>query len=127
MHCQLVREYHFEAAHRLPRVPDNHKCSRVHGHSYHVTVTLEGEVDPVLGWLLDFAEIDQVVAPVITRLDHQFLNEIEGLGNPTSEILAGWMWREIKPALAAASAGRAELIELAVSETASSRCVYRGG
>ena len=126
MRCQLVREYHFEAAHRLPRVPATHKCSRVHGHSYRVSVTLEGEVDPELGWLLDFADVDQAVVPVITRLDHQFLNEIEGLGNPTSEILAGWLWREIKPALAKVSAGRADLAELSVSETASSRCVYRG-
>jgi 6-pyruvoyltetrahydropterin/6-carboxytetrahydropterin synthase len=121
MRCQLVREYRFEAAHRLPRVPANHKCSRVHGHSYRVTVVLEGDVDPEMGWLIDFADIDRVVDPVIGRLDHQFLNEIPGLSNPTSELLAGWLWREIASGLAGL------LVEIAVSETPSSRCVYRGG
>lgn len=120
MRCQLVRSYHFEAAHRLPRVPPTHRCSRVHGHSYRVTVTLEGEIDPELGWLMDFADVDQVVTPVIDRLDHQFLNEVPGLSNPTSELLAVWLWREIRPGLAGL------LVEIAVSETASSQCVYRG-
>ncbi|MCG8416676.1 MAG: 6-carboxytetrahydropterin synthase QueD [Proteobacteria bacterium] len=119
MRCQLVREYRFEAAHRLPRVPPQHKCSRVHGHSYRVTVVLEGEVDAETGWLVDFADIDTQVDPVIGRLDHRFLNEIQGLGNPTCEMLASWLWREIKPGLPL-------LIELAVSETENSRCIYRG-
>jgi 6-pyruvoyltetrahydropterin/6-carboxytetrahydropterin synthase len=119
MRCQLARDYHFEAAHRLPRVPATHKCSRVHGHSYHVTITVAGPIDPELGWLLDFAEIDQVVDPVIARIDHQLLNEVPGLENPTSELLAVWLWRAIQPALPG-------LTEVRVAETPTSRCVYRG-
>ena len=70
----------------MPRVPDGHKCRRMHGHSYRIRVTLEGPLDPQRDWLMDFADIDRVVDPVIARLDHQVLNEIEGLTNPTSEI-----------------------------------------
>lgn len=119
MHCQLSRDYHFEAAHRLPRVPATHKCSRVHGHSYHVTITVTGSIDPELGWLLDFADIDRVVDPVVASVDHRLLNEIPGLENPTSELLAVWLWRAIQPGLPG-------LAEVMVAETPSSRCVYRG-
>ncbi|WP_428265532.1 6-carboxytetrahydropterin synthase QueD [Haliangium sp.] len=120
MRCELSRDYRFEAAHRLPRVPATHKCSRVHGHSYHISVTVAGEVDPDMGWVLDFADVDKVVTPVIESLDHQLLNELPGLENPTSEILAGWMWGRIAPGLPG-------LVEIMVSETPSSRCIYRGG
>lgn len=119
MRCQLVRDYRFEAAHRLPCVPATHKCSRVHGHSYQISITVEGEVDAESGWLVDFAAIDDRVRPVIDRLDHQFLNEIPGLSNPTCELLAQWMWNRLKPELPL-------LCELSVSETPTSRCIYRG-
>lgn len=119
MRCRLVRDYRFQAAHRLPRVPPEHKCSRVHGHSYHVSITLEGEIDPEMGWLMDFAEIDEHVDPVIGALDHRFLNELEGLSNPTCEVLVGWLWQRLAPELSM-------LVEISVSETESSRCVYRG-
>lgn len=119
MRCQLSRDFHFEAAHRLPRVPATHKCSRVHGHSYHVTITLSGSIDSDMGWLVDFSDIDRVIDPVIARLDHTLLNEIPGLENPTSELLAVWLWREIQPRLAG-------LTEVMVAETPTSRCVYRG-
>lgn len=119
MRCQLSRDYHFEAAHRLPRVPATHKCSRVHGHSYHITITLSGAIDSDMGWLVDFSDIDRVIDPVIARLDHTLLNEIPGLENPTSELLAVWLWREIQPRLAG-------LTEVMVAETPTSRCVYRG-
>lgn len=119
MRCRLSREYHFEAAHHLPRVPPTHKCHRVHGHGYRVNVLVEGEVDPDMGWLVDFADIDRQVAPLIARLDHQLLNEIPGLENPTSEHLAAWLWREIAPGLPL-------LTEITVSETPWSACIYRG-
>jgi 6-pyruvoyltetrahydropterin/6-carboxytetrahydropterin synthase len=119
MRCQLVREYDFEAAHRLPNVPDSHKCSRLHGHSYRVTITIAGQIDPELGWLMDFADMDEVVDPVIAQLDHRYLNEVPGLENPTSELLAVWLWRKLEVQLPL-------LVELAVSETPTSRCVYRG-
>jgi 6-pyruvoyltetrahydropterin/6-carboxytetrahydropterin synthase len=119
MRCQLSREFRFEAAHQLPKVPETHKCYRMHGHGYLITVVVEGEVDDDLGWLMDFAAIDGVVNPVIAELDHRVLNDLPGLANPTSEILAAWMWQRVAPGLPL-------MVELVVSETPSSRCTYRG-
>ncbi|MSP15634.1 MAG: 6-carboxytetrahydropterin synthase QueD [Myxococcales bacterium] len=119
MRIELHRDYRFEAAHRLPRLPDGHKCKRLHGHSFRVAVELAGEVDEATGFLLDFADVDRVVDPVIAELDHQYLNELPGLDNPTSEILAVWLWRRLRPTLA-------QLVSVTVAETCDSRCVYRG-
>jgi len=119
MRARLERSYRFEAAHFLPKVPPGHKCARMHGHSYLIEVTIEGEVDPELGWVVDFAALDEHANPLMRMLDHQVLNEIEGLDNPTSEHLAAWLWRKLRPALPG-------LVELVVSETPSSRCTYRG-
>jgi 6-pyruvoyltetrahydropterin/6-carboxytetrahydropterin synthase len=119
MQVTLVRDFAFEAAHSLPRVPEHHKCRRMHGHSYKVRITLEGPIDPELGWLVDFAEVDRVVDPVLAELDHRVLNDVAGLDNPTSELLAVWLWRRIQP-------GLAHLVEVEVAETADSRCAYRG-
>lgn len=119
MSTRIVREYHFEAAHFLPRVVPGHKCARMHGHSYRVVVTVEGEPDPHLGWVMDFGDLDGHVLPLIDRLDHRVLNDQPGLENPTSELLAAWMWQLLRPHVPG-------LAELEVSETPSSRCVYRG-
>jgi 6-pyruvoyltetrahydropterin/6-carboxytetrahydropterin synthase len=118
MRSRLERTYRFEAAHFLPKVPPGHKCARMHGHSYLIEIAIEGEVDPEGGWVMDFAEIDEHVSPLVKLVDHQVLNEIEGLGNPTSELLAVWLWKRL-----AALPG---LVEVVVSETPTSRCVYRG-
>lgn len=120
MRVRLERSYRFEAAHFLPKVMPGHKCARMHGHSYLIELTLEGELDPELGWLVDFGDVDERVTPLVEQLDHRVLNEIEGLANPTSELLAGWWWQRLAPDLP-------QLCEVAVSETPSSRCVYRGG
>jgi 6-pyruvoyltetrahydropterin/6-carboxytetrahydropterin synthase len=119
MSMRLERTYRFEAAHFLPRVPPGHKCARMHGHSYRIDVAIEGEVDNDRGWVMDFAEIDEQVTPLVRLLDHQVLNEIEGLSNPTSELLARWWWHRLVTLLPG-------LCEVAVSETPTSRCVYRG-
>lgn len=119
MRTRLERMYRFEAAHFLPKVPAGHKCARMHGHSYCVEVVIEGDIDPERGWVMDFAEIDEHAAPLVRKLDHQVLNEIEGLANPTSELLAVWWWHELVSRLP----GLAEVI---VSETPTSRCIYRG-
>jgi len=119
MQTRLERTFRFEAAHFLPKVPAGHKCARMHGHSYVIEIAIEGPIDPELGWLIDFAEIDDKVQPLIKKLDHQVLNEIEGLSNPTSELLAVWMWQRL-------AGGLPGLAEVIVSETQTSRCVYRG-
>src|SRR5262249_47231022 len=95
---ELVRDFTFEAAHRLPLVPPEHKCHRMHGHSYRIEVVVAGEVDPTLGWLVDFGEIAARVEPVLKQeLDHRVLNDVPGLDNPTSEILAAWLWKRFGP------------------------------
>src|SRR5512146_1928 len=98
MIVELFKEYRFEAAHRLPRVPAGHKCARLHGHSFKIEVVVSGEVDPVTGWLIDFAELERAWKPLHEQLDHRYLNETEGLDNPTSEVLARWIWERLKPA-----------------------------
>lgn len=116
---RLEKTFRFEAAHWLPHVPEGHKCGRMHGHSFRVTIAVEGEMDPHSGWLIDYGDIKSAFAPLEQQLDHFCLNEIEGLENPTSEVLSKWIWDKMKPALILLS-------EVAVEETCTCRCVYRG-
>jgi 6-pyruvoyltetrahydropterin/6-carboxytetrahydropterin synthase len=120
MQVELTREYGFEAAHRLPRVPADHKCARMHGHSFRIEVTIAGEVDEAMGWLQDFGDITAIVEPMIKReLDHRTLNDVAGLENPTSEVLCGWLWGRLKPQLPTLSA-------ITVHETCTARCTFHG-
>ncbi|MBS0486457.1 MAG: 6-carboxytetrahydropterin synthase QueD, partial [Proteobacteria bacterium] len=80
----IFKEFHIEAAHRLPNVPTGHKCARLHGHSFIVEVHVDGAVDVHTGWVMDFADIKSAFAPVFDQLDHRYLNEVPGLENPTS-------------------------------------------
>jgi 6-pyruvoyltetrahydropterin/6-carboxytetrahydropterin synthase len=97
VNVELVKEYRFESAHHLPRVPAGHKCARVHGHSYKVEVAVEGPVDPDTGWLIDFGVIDDAWAPLHARFDHHNLNDVPGLENSTCENIAIYVWRELRP------------------------------
>ena len=117
---EIFREFTFEAAHRLPHVPPGHKCARLHGHSYRVVVHVEGPVGSGTGWVQDFGYLACAMAPLLARLDHYYLNEIDGLDNPTSEVLAQWIWDRLHPALP-------DLSQIVVRETCTSGCVYRGG
>jgi 6-pyruvoyltetrahydropterin/6-carboxytetrahydropterin synthase len=120
MHVELTREFHFEAAHRLPMVPPEHKCYRMHGHSYRIEVLVAGELDERTGWLVDFGEIQAFVEPMLKQeLDHRSLNDVPGLENPTAERLSAWLWQRIKPRFAGLSA-------ITVHETCTARCTYRG-
>ena len=119
VNMEIWKEFRFEAAHLLPNVSDGHKCKRLHGHSFRVRVYVEGELDAELGWIVDFADITEACAPLRRRLDHYYLNEIEGLENPTSEVLARWIWRHLKPTLPILS-------RIDVSETCTSGCSYQG-
>ena len=116
---QLSKSFTFEAAHLLPNVPEGHKCRRLHGHSFSVELHVEGPVGEHSGWVMDFAEISAVCKAIEERLDHRYLNDIPGLENPTSEVLAQWIWREARPALPLLSA-------VEVRETCTTRCIYRG-
>jgi len=119
MIVELMKEYRFEAAHRLPRVPEGHKCARVHGHSYKVELIITGEVDAATGWLVDFGVIDDCWSVLHGRLDHHYLNDVPGLENSTCETLAGYIWHDV-------SARIPQLSAVTVWETTDSKCTYRG-
>ena len=116
---EIFKEFTIEAAHWLPRVPEGHKCRRLHGHSFRIEVHAAGPVDPELGWVVDFAELKAAFRPVEDALDHRCLNEVSGLDNPTSENLARWIWERMQLLLPALS-------KVVVRETCTSGCVYPG-
>jgi len=119
MQMKLTKTFDFEAAHWLPCFPDGHKCRRMHGHSFHIDVIVEGEVDPVRGYLIDYGEIKAAIEPLKNSLDHYLLNDIEGLENPTAEMLSKWIYDRLKPALPL-------LTTIVVRETCTSAAEYRG-
>ena len=119
MQVRLVHEFRFEAAHKLPRVPPGHKCARLHGHSFKIEVAVAGPVNEETGWFIDYAELYAAWEPLFAQLDHNYLNDVPGLENPTSEILARWLWDRLKPLLPS-------LVRVTVFETCDARCEYEG-
>lgn len=115
----VFKRFQIEAAHFLPNLPEDHKCRRMHGHSFVVEVHVEGPLDPEKGWVMDFADIGDAFRPLFDRLDHRLLNDIEGLENPTSEILARWVWARLEGELPGLS-------RVAVQETCTAGCVFSG-
>lgn len=115
----VFKVFQIEAAHHLPNVPAEHKCARLHGHSFRIEIHLSGPVGADSGWVMDFADLKRAFQPLYERLDHRYLNDIEGLENPTSENLARWIWRELQADLAGLS-------KVVVQETCTSGVVYRG-
>lgn len=116
---KIVQAFTFEAAHFLPRVPETHRCHRLHGHSYRVELALEGPVDPETGFVADFFDLEQAFGPVLAKLDHHCLNEIDGLENPTAEHIAVWIYDRVKPVLPLLAA-------VSVFETPMCWAEYRG-
>lgn len=116
---EIYKSFTIEAAHRLPNLPDDHKCSRLHGHSFTIELHVSGEVDGVTGWVMDFADISAAFKPLYQRLDHHYLNDIKGLENPTSENLAKWIWQELESKLPL-------LTSIVVKETCTAGCIYTG-
>jgi 6-pyruvoyltetrahydropterin/6-carboxytetrahydropterin synthase len=119
MEAEVIKMFHFEAAHTLPHAPPGHKCRNLHGHSYRVDVHVAGTVDPQSGWVTDFGEIARAVGPVLAEVDHRLLNELPGLDNPTSEHLARYLFHCIAPLLPGLSA-------VTVWESDTARAIYRG-
>lgn len=116
---EIFKVFMLEAAHLLPNLPPEHKCSRLHGHSFRVEIYIKGTLDDKLGWVMDFADLKAAFDPLFRELDHSYLNDIKGLENPTSENLARWIWRRLKP-------GLPSLSKVVVAETCTSGCIYRG-
>ena len=116
---EIYKDFTFESAHLLPNVPAGHKCGRLHGHSFFIRIVVSGEVDPHTGWIIDFGDIKKAFKPIYDQLDHYYLNDIEGLENPTSENLAKWVWLKLKPILP-------QLSRIEIKETCTSGCIYTG-
>jgi len=115
----IYKKYFFDAAHFLTDFKKNHKYSKVHGHSYEMTVQISGKINKNNCWVIDFEEIDKIVKPIVDKLDHQTLNEIEGLENPTSENIARWLWERIKLKIK-------NLESIEINRPRIGGCVYRG-
>ena len=119
MRARLTKDFFFESAQTLPKVPAGHKCAHMHGHSFKVEVSVEGEVDPDSGWIYDHAQISETMQPLVAQLDHAYLNDIPGLENPTIELMAAWFWKKLAPHCPG-------LCEIVVHETPLARCTFRG-
>ncbi len=115
----IFKDFNFDSAHFLPNVPDEHKCKQIHGHTYRMTVYFEGDLDEQFGWVIDFAEIKNEVNPIIKSIDHKLLNDIEGLENPTCEVIAIWLWNKIKQRIPL-------LCKIELFETLTSGVIYEG-
>lgn len=115
----IYKKFTFDAAHFLPHVPQGHKCRNMHGHTYTLTAFVEGPLLKKEGWVIDYADLKKAIKPIIDELDHHLLNEIPGLENPTSEILAAWLWNRLKNRLEG-------LKRIELNETAGSGVIYEG-
>lgn len=115
----IFKVFYIEAAHHLPNVPEGHKCRRLHGHSFRIEIHVSGNINTKEGWVMDFADISKIFKPIYDQLDHQYLNDVDGLANPTSENLAKWVWHQLKPTLPALS-------KVVIHETCTAGCVYIG-
>lgn len=118
MTVRITKDFHFDAAHFLPHVPDGHKCGRLHGHSYRVILGIEGALDPERGWVQDYGDIKAAFGPLLARFDHVCLNDLPGLDNPTAELLAIYIYNELRPVLPL-------LADVTVCESPTSTAVYR--
>lgn len=116
---EIFKKFSIEAAHRLPNLPEQHKCRRLHGHSFGVEIHVAGPLTAKEGWIMDFADVTRAFQPLYEQLDHHYLNDIPGLENPTSEMLAMWIWERLKPSLPLLS-------KVVVRETCTAGCAYSG-
>ena len=117
--AEIAKTFGFEAAHLLPAVPADHKCARLHGHSFRVELRVAGAIGAESGWVMDFAALREAWAPLHDQLDHRYLNDVDGLPNPTSERIAVWIWDHLVPTLPG-------LVAVTVHETCTSAATYRG-
>lgn len=115
----IFKDFTFEAAHKLPNVPSGHKCGRLHGHSYKVRLTIKGDVNPYTGFIIDFDDVKDAFKPTLNMLDHNYLNDIIGLENPTAELIAIWLYRRVVKDIP-------NLFSVEIMETCTCGAVYYG-
>ncbi len=119
MATTLFREFTIEAGRYLPNLKQEHPCARMHGHTFVVQIHITGEVEEEKGWIMDFHELDNKLNEVRKMLDHKVLNEIPGLENPTTELLARWLWERLIDGLPGLS-------RIVIQENPYSGCIYTG-
>lgn len=117
MKFELKQHFQIESARFLPKLEKGHPCSRLHGHSFKIILILIGDLDPAVGWVMDYNEIQSRVKPLLEQIDHRVLNEVPGLENPTSELLAKWFYDRARPLLPT-------LVRVTVAETPLTECSY---
>lgn len=115
----IYKIFRFDSAHYLPNVPADHKCGGMHGHTYTLKISISGKSSIYTGWIMDFSDLKDIVSPWIALLDHQVLNNVEGLENPTSENLCLWLWKKIKAEVP-------NLCRIELNETPDSGVIYEG-
>lgn len=114
---EIKKTFEIESARFLPHLPTSHPCSRTHGHSFKITLRLQGPIDPTLGWLVDYNDITKIAMPVLNEIDHVVLNEVAGLENPTTENISIWLYKKLKMEIP-------ELIQIIIKETRDTECSY---
>lgn len=119
MRVELKQHFQVESARFLPQLDKNHPCAHMHGHSFKIILSFVGDVNPQIGWLIDYHQISQIMSPILKQIDHRVLNEVPGLENPTSENLAKWIYDQVKSRISF-------LISVNVSETPFTECIYSG-
>ncbi|OFZ29270.1 MAG: 6-carboxytetrahydropterin synthase QueD [Bdellovibrionales bacterium RIFCSPHIGHO2_01_FULL_40_29] len=117
MNFELKQHFQIESARFLPNLPAEHPCSRMHGHSFKIILTLQSSLDSKLGWVMDYHEISEVMKPLLAQLDHRILNDVSGLENPTSELLAKWIFEKAQLKISI-------LKSVTIMETPATECRY---
>jgi len=115
----IFKKYFFDAAHFMPDFDEDHDYKKMHGHSYEVTVKLDGTFNNKENWVVDFESLDLSVKPIISILDHSVLNEIEGLEKPTSENIARWLWIKLKNKIS-------NLYSIEINRPRIGGCIFKG-
>lgn len=117
---EIACTFGFDAAHRFDAFPEAHANRRLHGHSFQVEVAVRGAPDPHSGFAIEFSELESACGAVRAALDHQVLNEIAGLEQPSLERLSIWIWGKLAARVALLASVKVRRDSLGQS------CTYRG-
>ena len=117
---EVFRSFRFHAARFLPNLDDSHICKKMHGHTFNLTVHINGPIMKRNGFVIDFFDVDKTVDKyIISKIDHQVLNNINNLDNPTSEYLCKWIWDNLEKQINGLS-------KIVLSEDHGTGIIYKG-
>ena len=115
----VYKKFNIESARSLPNLPKTHPCHKIHGHSFKIIISVEGQIDKQSGFVMDFQIIENAFQPIKTLLDHTYLNDVKGLSNPSSENICIWIWDKLESSLP-------NIYKIEIKETDSTGCIYKG-